>query len=309
MFNQLRQYVGWFMIILLVQLLCCYNVFGQTLLKARVDSVVMTIGDVNHIRVFIPNEQQVQVDWQVLQEVPSLSVLGEVERGKQGNETILSLPFSIYDSTQLMLPSIPVISQAETLYTNEVAVLVNFPKIDSTSLAYRPMVSEPFSWKDYTIYGYILVGLLILGIVLFMLLRAKPKVIQEQVLAPPPLPHELAFKALELLQVQNDWSDKQYYSELDRILRQYLWDRYEIPALERTNREITEIFEKRNLPQKEELPELLGQVDMVKFAKAKMPFEKRLASVDAVRKFVAYTKQLPEQLSETQDLKTNNQKK
>jgi len=219
-------------------------------------------------------------------------IIGDPTTDQLGNQMQMALPFSVYDSIGLLLPRFPVFLLNETLYTNDLALLVDFPKRDSTLNPYRSIRTESATLADFLPWIIsIAVGAAILSLLLYLMYFRK------KAPAPPPLPvpdpaHVIAFRSLEDLRNQNALIDKTYYSTLDQILRAYLENRYGIPALERTSSEVVALLRNQGIPDIDELRDLLSQVDMVKFAKAELPVERRVSEWERVRAFVDHTKQL-----------------
>ena len=231
------------------------------------------------------------VDFSPLDTVAAFEPLGEPAAATVDGEPAVALAFSVYDSVGLLLPGLRVVSAGETLRTNAAALVVDFPPSDSTVYSYRGIREEGARLSDYA--GAIAVATLLLLAVLgawyyfrFRKTRSTP--------APPPRvvpPYELAMTALDAL-AASDAPDKAYYSALDRTLRVYLEGRYGIPAPERTTREVTAMMVARGLPAGG-VAELLDVVDLVKFARAAPPAERRRESLERVRAFVEETRPVP----------------
>ena len=268
--------------------------FAQVSVRARLDSAAMLLGDPNRLVVSVSGSNTAaEVDWSVLDTMTQLVPLGEPVSTTAGDEQRLALPFSVYDSIGLLFPVLPVYISGETLYTNDLALLVDYPPGDTTLHPYRPLDAEPILLSDYVhwiIAGFIGLLLLAAALYFFYFARQAPKA----VIAPPPPPaHRVALEQLQVLRKRENLDDKAYYSQLDRILRSYLEGRYEVPALEQTSGEVVEALESRGLPDAAELSALLQQVDLVKFAKAALPVEQRLQALDRVTAFVRATAPLP----------------
>jgi hypothetical protein len=142
----------------------------------------------------------------------------------------------------------------------------------------KPIIELPFSlvwwisehWKWFAGFAVLLTATL-----LFVLWWRKRKI------APPPaapqLPqrpvHERILEALALLEKERLWQQgdhKGYQSRLTDLLRSYIEERFQVPALERTTDEL--LSELRVSPLSTDHQVLLGNMlrtaDMVKFAKA-----------------------------------------
>ncbi|MGQ9619474.1 MAG: hypothetical protein ACUVTX_00630 [Bacteroidales bacterium] len=85
--------------------------------------------------------------------------------------------------------------------------------------------------------------------------------------------HVIAFRELEKLKSEKLWQKgeiKQYYSRLTEIIRQYIWNRYSIPALEMTTVDTLDTLLKNGIKDNEsyrKLRTILTGGDLVKFAK------------------------------------------
>jgi len=85
--------------------------------------------------------------------------------------------------------------------------------------------------------------------------------------------HVIAFRELEKLKEEKLWQRgeiKQYYSRLTEIIRQYLMNRFSVPALEMTTFETLEALRKNGMEEDEtfrKLRTVLTGGDLVKFAK------------------------------------------
>ncbi len=260
----------------------------NTFVRARLDSSLMVIGDPNRLVVTVTGATDpVRVDWSPLDTMEKLIVLDQSTSSETGQNRELALPFSVYDSVGLLFPQLPVYIGNETLYTNDVALVVDFAAVDSTLNPYRGLREEEANLSDYM--GYILGGVLaclVLATAAYFFFFAKRK--SSPPPPPPPAdpPHVVALARLAKLAKQTQLDDKTYYSRLDHILRSYLEARYEVPALERTSREVAALLEQQGLQDTQELNALLAQVDLVKFAKAELPVEHRAASLQRVEAFV-----------------------
>ena len=260
---------------------------------ARVDSAAMLIGDPNRLVVAVeglPAGATFLVDWSPLDTVEAFRPAGEEVRltGEAGPRA--ALPFSVYDSVGLLLPALPVILPDDTLYTNDVAVLVDFPEAEGPLNDYRSIKPEPAQLSDYL--PWLIAGalaLLALGGAFWFFARARENDAPPAPAAPPPPPHEVALAELAVLRKRTDLDDKAYYSRLDHVLRRYLEDRYRVPALERTSGEVVRLLRDRDLPDAAELGRLLGHVDLIKFARAEGSPAERSAAVDRVEAFVRAT--------------------
>ncbi len=139
----------------------------------------------------------------------------------------------------------------------------------------KDIMIEKANWTDYQWILYILVGLLVIGALIYWLKHRKHKpedkvVIEEAIIIPA---HEKALTALNALNKAELWQNgriKEYQSGLTDIIRTYLEDRYQVKALEMTTDEISRALENTDFEPKykADLREILQVADLVKFAKA-----------------------------------------
>lgn len=200
----------------------------------------------------------------------------------------------------------------DTLYAPDSIVLfVGTFEIDSTShtiFDLKPQKTLPFRVGEIT--GYLvwsLVALVVIALGIYIALRVMRhygKSLSDIFHpAPPLLPHEEAFRALERLYVlrlcQHD-RHKLYYSTLTDILRRYLAARFGVGAMEMTSDEIIEAMRSVELPQRAamDMQQVLRTADLVKFAKAVPETEENEASYEAVWSFVEQTKPVEQEPTE-----------
>ncbi len=248
----------------------------------------MLIGSPNRLIVTGPESMQ-SVGFSILDTMSQLVITGGATDSSFGESRQIALPFSVYDSVGLSIPGLPVIVSGETLFTNSVALVVEFPPLDSTVYSYRGIRKERAVWSDYA--TWIAIGTFLVlagGAAAWYYLYGRRKG-PEEVITPAEVPaHERALRELGVLE-RSGAADNPYYSALDRILRRYLEGRYELPALERTTAEVIGLMRKRGL-RFEGLAELLDEVDLVKFARAELPAERRADNLERVREFVTITR-------------------
>lgn len=85
-------------------------------------------------------------------------------------------------------------------------------------------------------------------------------------------PHVVALRDLEKIRGQKLWQNnrqKQFYTAVTDVLRQYMAGRYDFPAMEQTTAEIMDSLKDRDIDPRlmDEVKDLLSTADYVKFAK------------------------------------------
>ena len=141
--------------------------------------------------------------------------------------------------------------------------------------ANKSIIEEEISWKDYLKYLYGIlgaIGLIYLGIYLNKKLKKEDSITKEVIVEVRRPAHIIAMEDLGALKSKQLWQngeEKQYHTELTRVMRQYVEDRYDVQALEMTTSQLS-----RSMSEKEiesgvitGFTEILQIADKVKFAK------------------------------------------
>lgn len=155
---------------------------------------------------------------------------------------------------------------------------------------------DPLLWAlDHWIWitGVALTALVAVASVLFM--RRRKRAPAEPVVEVPPVPlHERVLAAMDALERERLWQlgeHKAYQSRLTDLVRGYIEERFQVPALERTTDELMK--ELRVSPLTMEQQALLGNMlrlaDMVKFAKALPAPQENEQMLISARRFVLDT--------------------
>lgn len=278
----------------------------QVLARAELATKEITIGDQIWMQVNIsapPGTDVSGLQSGYLNTLPGLEALQEKELNvtAQTPELLLQQRFLItsFDTGYIAIPPLPYVFQAangrlDTAYTNDLLLRVkSFPVDEDNELRpIKPIIEEPLNWLDFwPLYLLLVVG----GIGYATWLYLKRQKREAPPPPPPPPPHIIALNALDQLEGKKLWQNeetKAYYSELTRILREYLEGRFDLQALEMTTRQITTRLAQRSdfdQVKARELSNLLQLSDLVKFAKARPAAELHPESLIRVRTFVKDT--------------------
>ena len=213
-----------------------------------------------------------------------------------------------FDSATFYIPPFEFVSQSgDTLRTNSLALKVFVPfesvEVDPQKFVGLKDVQDPeFVLMDYL--WYFLLPLLILALAAaayygwryYQSHKQDAPVVVPQV---KPLPaHVVAMTALDALAEKKLWQNgrmKEFHTELTDILRQYIEQRFGVPAMEKTTDEILDELYELAESQKASLVNLrqiLTMADLVKFAKfAPMADENQLSFMNS-KMFVEQTKRV-----------------
>lgn len=162
------------------------------------------------------------------------------------------------------------------------------------------IIEEQVSWRDYLIYLYMVLGVLALIGVVFLLIKylKKDKVEVSEVKEVVKLPaHEIALQSLTQLKEAELWQKgemKAYHTELTRVMRQYIEDRYTIQALEMTSSQLKKELKTQGIPSDiiVRFDDILQIADKVKFAKGSTGPEINMKFMDEAFAIVNETKKV-----------------
>lgn len=183
-----------------------------------------------------------------------------------------------FDSGYYAVPPIPFLYYSDTLKTEPVLFKVNAIAVD-TSQAIKDIkmpYGAPLSFAEVLPWAGGGLGLIVIILVILYIIRKIRR--KEPILGrvkPKEPAHIIAYRDLTKLKDNKLWQKdliKDYYTDLTDILRVYLWNRFAIKTLERTSEEILESLNESDFNDEEsfnELKEIFGIADLVKFAKYK----------------------------------------
>lgn len=189
------------------------------------------------------------------------------------------------------------------IFTEPLLLQVSTIAVDTTQAIkdIKAPYEENYTWIDwikdnmYAVYGG-LAAILIITLIIYLILKYRKRPVPVvEIETPKVSAHIIAFEKLEKLKAEKLWQEgklKLYHSSLTDILREYIENRFRIPAMEQTTEEI--LFGFRNVAVDEDSKAKLKQVlilaDLVKFAKEQpLPNENEL-SMNNVYEFINGTK-------------------
>jgi hypothetical protein len=184
-------------------------------------------------------------------------------------------------------------NRIDSVPTNGVTLNVYSLPIDTTRgpTDIKMPYDAPLTLKEVT--PYILGVILIAAILFFIFYAIRRRKNNKPLFVIPKKPkepaHIIALRELDRIKNEKIWQQgktKQFYSEVTEVLRRYIEDRFEIPAMEQTSVETLESFRnQRELIKKktyENLHMILDTADLVKFAKYKtLPDDDNMTLVNA----------------------------
>ena len=187
----------------------------------------------------------------------------------------------------------------DSFVSNLVTVRYRLADVDTTK-EIKPiegLLEVPLLFNEILPYIIAAIGLIILLWLIYYLYQRwknKPKA-EQPIHEGPKVPlHERALTRLHQLEQAGLWQqgrEKEYQSELTEILREYIEERYLLPAMESTSTEILETFNRqvRDTHLYSLLERCLTIADFVKFAKGSLTGREHELAMESAREFVLST--------------------
>ncbi len=297
---------------------------------ASLDSANILIGDQVKLFLEIDHPKNVKIEFpQVPDTIQNLiEVLGrsKVDTFEMDDKDLMkqiqSFTITSFDSGSYRIPpywfSFETNGIIDSVPSNGVTLNVYSMQVDTTKgpTDIKMPYSAPLTLKE--VIPYIL-GVILIGAIIFLVLYSiKRKKKNQPIFARPQKPkepaHIIALRELNRIKNEKLWQKdktKQYYSEITDALREYIEDRFEISAMEKTTDEILQSFRYRKdlLGEKSfnNLSQILSLADLVKFAKYKpLPDDDNLTLVNSYF-FVNDTKKEEQKKAEAQAKKDEDE--
>jgi len=291
--------------ILLFCLFCCvsFSLHAQrTTVRATIQPSDILIGEqaVINIEAIAPKGRDIIFPFYADTLITGIEVLKMLEPDTVMTEVMtISQKYIVtsFDSTLYHVPYMQVVDGIDTLRTNDFGLKVSAPQLSDSTLAYleklknqetdsidfeRLQISDikdvqypPLVWQDYLEYLYIpliiILLLALIGLAVYFFMRKKKKgyFFTPKVVLPP---HVVALQQLDKLKASKLWQkgqEKEYYTELTDILREYIDRRFNIDAPEMVSDDIIEAVHLATDTKSatDGLAQILKLADLVKFAK------------------------------------------
>ncbi|MGB0883062.1 MAG: hypothetical protein ACPGSO_08900 [Vicingaceae bacterium] len=184
-----------------------------------------------------------------------------------------------FDSGSYTIPYFEVQINNNLYQTGSIQIEVRPMEVDTSKAIFdiRGPIEEPFSIIDWAKENWLWIAIVFLviagAIALILFLKNRPEKIEEEVIEVIP-PHIIGLQKLQKLKEAQLWQNnkiKAYHSQISEIVREYLENRYDVPALENTTDEIMQSLRFKSIDPNllEKLKQTLVIADLVKFAKEK----------------------------------------
>lgn len=259
----------------------------EPVVTARLDTTTLLIGNQASLELELQAKLGDQVAWPQLQDtltatleivdatpIDTLTMADAVRYIQRFKITSFDTGYHVLPPIQFGVKSSGD-SAWQLLETPALLLEVHTVAVDTTLAikAIKPIYTPPLSFADFLPYILVVIGLLLLAMVIYIVVkrrkqdlpiigRPKPKI-------PPHLAAIQAFEQLRLKKLWQNGETKRYYTELSLILRLYLDGRFHISAVEMVGDEILEAAKKESINAQayEKLQAVVELADFVKFAK------------------------------------------
>ena len=282
---------------------------GNVTLNASIDSTAVVQGSKAKLRLevlknttegTIVDAPEIGADYFGI-EISDLKI-DTVDHGNGRLELAYDYTIQAFDPGTVTLPPFRYAIGNDTAVSEVVTLKVIEVDLD-TLTDINPMasvVSVPTKWYDIIPdwWLWIFIGVAAVGIIAccILLFRRKKGLLARPVKVTPP--YDLAVMRLNDLQAKKlpqSGRDKEYYTELTEILRQYLDGRFGINAMEMTSTQIIDTLRhnKETKPGSDLMKQILEIADFVKFAKVRPLPDDNIKAFNSAVKFVEDSKPLP----------------
>ncbi len=302
-------------IIFMILFLVFSGFHGIAQVATSIDSTSIKIGEE------IRYKMQVEVDSTeivIFPEGQTFSPLEVIESyktdtTKNGNRFNLIKEYALtqFDSGHYTIPRQKVMIGDRSFFTDSLKVEVRDVVVDTTKqkmFEIKPIVDVDasfFNWKKYL--WWILIPLVLIGLIVFLVLRRKKRKEAKEDELPPYERAILALQRIDESQLLEQDSHKEYYSQLSDTARKYIDEEVYDHAMESTTDELIARLDEEiktgslNLDKHtiEELKSVLKTADMAKFAKSKPDIGTAKADRNVIEKVINETKNaIPEPTEE-----------
>lgn len=292
---------------------------SEPVVKARMDSDAIVMGRMSTIELSVTHDKNVRGRFPIfsmLQDNGIIPICGDSielrapvksDTLQKGTQLMINytIPIQSFDSGSYKLPAIDFIVGVDTFKSNilTLKVLPVSGVTADTQISDYSNVADPEnpsifdSLPDWVInyWWLIITAAILLALIIVLYNRYKKN---GYIIIPPkpePTPYEEAMARLNKLKEHKLWEqgfEKEYYTQLTDILRNYIYRRYGINANEMTSREILNAL--GQIPETKDkrkgIRQMLTMADFVKFAKVRPLPADNVSSMDSVRLFVEETK-------------------
>ena len=282
-------------ILVLILLAISARGFGQVSVKASTDKNAILIGESIQLtlQAYMPLGETAsgfQID-----SLEHFNILSRSKVDTTRNVDLVTftqtLQITSFDSGRWQIPPFQFLAGPNTFQTDSIAIDVSYAPFDPKDDYHDIKSIETVEDKRFNNLPWIIgiISLLALAGFFYFFRKKKPKV--QEAAKPRLSPYEEAMQALQRLSARTDFQNgslKQYYSELNDVLRVYLDRELASGSLTKTNEELLSGLRRFNLEKnvRSHLESALRVADFVKFAKYEPSAADNRENVSIIRKAI-----------------------
>jgi hypothetical protein len=289
----------------------------QPAVTAQVDQERITVGDPFHYVVTVYTPTRARAIWSENQPVGSFETLdfahrGPVAHSSGGFSDTLRYTLTVFSTGVHVIPpcslswmledSSVFVAAADSIPVTVVSVIED-EATDIRDIKDPKEIPDELPWYVWAGLVVLVLGAIAAGVYLYRRWK-RPGTAPHEAREVERLPHDIALDELNNL-LRREWlaqgKIKEHYSDLSEIIRRYIAARYGVAAMELTTTELLRIIDAFALSHDERhrLSELLGESDLVKFAKYIPDEARRNRSVPEAIRFVEHTRPAPQPVEAT----------
>lgn len=323
----MTRHIRTILLALTIALATALPALSQTSLKVSLDSAYLLMGKTTplHIELIRPADGNGALLIPADTLADKVEILHALEADtsdiKNGRVEIRQdLTLQSFDSGTYILQPIRYVQGNETISSNKLVLKVIPVPVDTLTAIHdyadvadvdRKLIDYlPDFIADYGLWILAVILLLLLGYLTVRRLMSGKKAAAEKTVVIPP--YEQAINALESLRSDKlceQGREKEFYTRLTDILRQYLHGRFGINAMEMTSTQIRHTIQANEETRlsKRNMDRVLEIADFVKFAKVRPLPDDNIMAFNSAMQFVEDTKPQPEVTETENDTTTTDQ--
>lgn len=234
------------------------------------------------------------ITWFATDTIPHFDILNnspvDTAQDIDGKKISQSISVTSFDSGAVYIPAFEIVVNDRAYYTDSILINVSYVPFEPGE-DYRDikdiieMKNPSVRYVPWALAALALVS--IATLVIFLRRRKFRKAVVTKGSVPALSPYEEAMKALVLLSYKepSDMEVKNYYTEMNDILRKFVARRFNVSTFERTNEELILQLSNLSIPKDAfiSLAQSLRMSDFVKFAKYHPSPKDSLKNLDTVR--------------------------
>lgn len=239
------------------------------------------------LKVFAPSG--VKVQWLQIDSIPHFEILdrSKIDSLREGNDFIIQQNYTLtsWDSGSMVLPPFQLPGTAQR--TKPVRIEVAYTSPWDPNKDYNPVkdIIEVEKPERTTWYWYVALGLLLLLILILIFPRDKKPKPKKKIVVNA---YDQAMKELASLEQKTEAPNKEWYTSLVDVLRNYIYYKKDIETHSKTSDELSIVLHKENMGAtlESQVLQTLRLSDAVKFARYDASRVQKEESLQTIKKAI-----------------------